>query len=149
MARTHRDVHVPLLPHDAFMLARNSGAEIPSFTLTGHDPATLRLWFARGFGWSNPIDVNVTIWQSGPTHSTLRYEASLFALADPFNFMGKNLERFEQHLHAHTQAWMAGMPPPPPPADKHTVKVNLIIIGVTLGFFFLVGLAAVIAAIAN
>ncbi len=131
------------------MLARNSGAEIPSFKITGADPATLRLWFARGFGWSNPIDVNVTVWQSGPQHSTLRYEASLLALADPFDFMGKNLERFEQHLHAHCQAWMAGMPPPPPPEDKHSMKVNLIIVAVTFGFVFLAALVVIIAVVAR
>ena len=149
MARTHRDVQLAVLPPDAWMLARNSGSEIPSFRLTAADPASLRLRFDRGFGWSNPIDVDVSIWQSGPAHSTLRYEASLLALADPFDFMGKNLERFEQHLHAHCHAWMNGMAPPPPPVDKHSVKVNLIIIGVVFGVLFLFVLVFVVAMLAR
>lgn len=133
------------MPQEAWMLARNSGAEIPSFQMGAQDPAALRLMFNRGFGWSNPIDVSVVVWQSGPSHSTLRYEASILALMDPFNFMGKNLDRFEAHLHAHHNAWRAGLPPPPPPQDTHSAKVNLIIIGVIFGVMILFALVAVFA----
>jgi hypothetical protein len=140
VARTHRDVTLPALPPDAWALARNSGAEIPAFRLEGQDPHRLSLRFSRGFGWSNPVDVFVTIWQSGPTESTLRYEASILALADPFDFMQKNLDRFEQHLRAHHHAWMTGTQPPPAPLDRHSVKVNLVLIGLVLGFVFLMAI---------
>lgn len=149
MATTHRDVTLPVLPHDAWMLARNSGAEIPAFSLAGQDPMALRLKFSRGFGWSNPIDVTVSVWQTGPCESTLRYEASLLALADPFDFMGKNLERFVQHLHAHLAAWQTGTAPPPAPVDRHSARVNLIIIGVMFGLLLLGVLIVVIAAFTN
>jgi hypothetical protein len=149
MARTHRDVVLPVLPHDAWALARNSGIQIPSFSLSGQDPASFRLMFHRGFGWSNPIDVTVTVWQSGPAESTLRYEASLLALADPFGFMDKNLERFQQHLLAHHHAWLTGSPLPLPPVDTHSAKVNLVIIAIVLGLFVLFGLFVVVVAIAR
>jgi hypothetical protein len=129
MARTQRDVTLPVSPPDAYALARNSGCVIPSFRMQGEDPVHFRIFFHRGFGWSNPIDVTVTIWQSGPQQSTLRYEASILALADPFKFMDKNLERFQLHLEAHYHAWMNNAPPPPPPVDTHSVKVNMGIIG--------------------
>jgi hypothetical protein len=141
MARTHRDVILQALPPDAWALARNSGAEIPAFRLEGQDPHRLSLRFSRGFGWSNPIDVFVTVWQSGPAQSTLRYEASILALADPFDFMQKNLERFEQHLHAHHHAWATGTP-----LDRHSVRVNLVIIGLLLGFLFLLAVVVGVAA---
>jgi hypothetical protein len=146
MARTHRDVTLPALPRDAWALARNSGLEVPPFRLEGQDPYSLTLRFNRGFGWSNPVYVLVTIWQSGPRESTLRYEASILALADPFDFMQKNLERFEQHLHAHYQAWLNGAQPPPPPPDRHSMKVNLILIGGIVGFIFVLVLVAGLAA---
>jgi hypothetical protein len=138
MARTSRDLKLTVHPNDAYMLALHSGAQIPSFSIMRQDPARFRVDFHRGFGWSNPIDVSVTAWQSGEFETTLRYEASILALADPFGFMDKNLDRFEQHLRAHHEAWLTGGTPPPAPADSHSVKVNLIILGVFFGLFALV-----------
>lgn len=146
MASTTRDVHLPVLPHDAYGLARVSGSQIPSFRLEREEPAAFRIHFHRGFGWSNPIDVSVTVWQTGPQQSTLRYQASILALADPFGFMDKNLDRFQQHLLAHYEAWIHNRPPPAAPVDTHSPKVNFAIFGCVFGGLFLViGLVVVMS----
>ena len=144
MAKTYRDVILPVQPADAYALVRASGSQMPSFTLKGEDPTNLRISFYRGFGWSNPIDVDVTMWGADPQHTTIRYEASILALADPFGFMKGNLDRFEKHLQAHHQAWLSNAAPPPPPKDTHSIKVNVAIIGCVVVFLVLAVLAAVI-----
>ena len=147
MAKTSREVTLPVPAPTAFQLARASGAELPGFRLSGEDASQLRLKFCRGFGWSNPIDVEVAVWESAPNQSRLRYDASILALADPFGFMSKNLERFEQHLGAHHQALLQGTAPPAPPKDKHSVKANVILIGGCLGVLLLVVVAALVLAL--
>lgn len=146
MAKTSREVTLPVPAETAFQLARASGAELPGFRPSGEDPSQLRLRFCRGFGWSNPIDVDVTVWASGPNQSRLRYDASIVALADPFGFMRKNLERFEQHLGAHHRALLQGTAPPAPPRDSHSIKVNVMLIGGCLGLLLLATVAVVVLA---
>ena len=59
--------------------------------------------------------------------------------------MDKNLDRFEQHLRAHLDAWRTGARPPPPPADSHSVKVNLVILGVMFGLMGLIVVVVIVA----
>lgn len=138
MASQIRDVTLPMPPAQAYGLVRASGFEIPKFRNIRDDPATLTLAWNKGWGWSNPVTVQVAIYQGPDQGSSLvRYEASILALADPFGFTTKTLEQFIGHLHAHQQALATGTQAPPPPKDTHAVKVNIIMIAVIFGLMFL------------
>lgn len=148
MASQLRDITLPVPPAQAYGLVRASGCEIPKFRPIRDDPVSFSLAWSKGWGWSNPVDVKVTIYQ-GPDASTslIRYEVSILALADPFGFTTKTLDQFIGHLQAHHQAMRSNTPAPPPPKNTHDVKVNIIILVVVFGVMFLMcagvaGLAA-------
>lgn len=138
MASSIRDVTLPIPPAQAYGVVRASGFEIPKFRNLRDDPASLTLAWNKGWGWSNPVTVQVAIYQ-GPDSGTslIRYVASILALADPFGFTTKTLDQFIGHLYAHHQALTTGTPPPPPPKNTHEMKVNLIMIAVIFGLMFL------------
>ena len=138
MASQTRDIMLPMPPAQAYGLVRASGNEIPKYRPLRDDPATLTLAWNKGFGWSNPVTVQVAIYQGPDANSSMiRYEASILALADPFGFNNKTLDQFTGHLQAHQQAQANGTQAPPPPTNKHEMKVNLIIIAVIFGLMFL------------
>ena len=133
MASKTRVITLPAPSNVTYGLVRTAGSELKGFRLTREDPAGYYFKFARGFGWTNPTDLEVTIYQLDAQSSQLRLDASVLALADPFGFLTGTLDAFETHLRALHQAMQTGAPPPPPPANNRAIVVNLVIIGVVVG----------------
>ena len=115
MASKSRDITLAAPSHVSYGLARAAGAELPGFRLSREDPAGYYLEFSRGFGWTNPTELKVTVYQLDAQSSQLRLNASILALVDPFGFLDSALDMFENHLRAHHQASLSGVRPPPPP----------------------------------
>lgn len=147
MASKSRDITLAAPSNVAFGLARAAGSELPGFRVSRDDPAGYYLKFARGFGWTNPTDIEVTVYQLDAQSSQLRLSANILALFDPFGFLDSTLDRFENHLRAHHQASLQGVRPPPPPRDRRVMWANIIIIGVMLAALGLIVLVAVLAAL--
>ena len=103
------------------------------FRLFQEDRSQATLWFKRGFGWTNPIDLKVWVFSPGsenPHAAVVRYQASILALADPMGFTKGAIDMFEKHVQAHLHSAMTGAPLPPPPKDLRAMKINFIIIGI-------------------
>ena len=146
MANQFRDVHLPVRADHTLTLVRTSGNEIPKFQTTMENPALYRICWHKGFGWTNPVDVRASVHQLDANTSLVRYEAEILALVDPFGFLTKTLDQFEQHLHAHHQAWINNTPPPPPPPDQ-SARATMILLGVVLGGLALMGLVILLLVI--
>lgn len=149
MASKSRDITLAAPSNVTYGLARAAGTELPGFRLSREDPAGYYLKFARGWGWTNPTDVEVTIYQLDADNSQLRLSASILALIDPFGFLDSALDMFETHLRAHHQASLQGVRPPPPPKDRRAMWVNIIIIVVVVGGLGLAVLLAIAIALAH
>jgi hypothetical protein len=93
MASKSRDITLATPSHVTYGLARAAGSELPGFRIRREDPAGYYLKFARGFGWTNPTDVEVTVYQLDAQTSQLRLNASILALLDPFGFLDSALDR--------------------------------------------------------
>ena len=83
MASKTRVITLPAPSNVTYGLVRTAGSELKGFRLTREDPAGYYFKFARGFGWTNPTDLEVTIYQLDAQSSQLRLDASILALADP------------------------------------------------------------------
>jgi len=147
MASKSRDITLAAPSHISYGLARAAGSELPGFRISREDPAGYYLKFARGFGWTNPTDVEVTVYQLDAQTSQLRLNASILALLDPFGFLDSALDMFESHLRAHHQASLQGVRPPPPPKDRRALWVNIVIIVAALGVLGLLVLLVVAVAV--
>ncbi len=134
-------------PEHAFALARASGYQIPSWRCLRDEPHSGTLKFSKGFGWTNPMEMTITIFGAGEGRSTLRYEASILALADPFGFMDSTLDQFLAHLENHRSAWLSGTQPGPPPKNNRALMVNIGCVAIAfllIGGFFLLWLVGIL-----
>ncbi|MCA9640745.1 MAG: hypothetical protein KC492_08605, partial [Myxococcales bacterium] len=104
------------------------------FKLIREDPQGYTMMFSRGFGWTNPVDINAGVMASGDAASQIQLNASILALADPFSFLPNVCKLFQERIEQHVHSMQTGAPLPPPRKDGHAMKVNLIIIGVLVGF---------------
>jgi hypothetical protein len=147
MASKTRVITLPAPSNVTYGLVRAAGSDLKGFRLAREDPAGYYFKFARGFGWTNPTDLEVTIYQLDAQTSQLRLDASILALADPFGFLTGTLDTFETHLRAMHQASLTGVPPPPPPANRRAIIVNLVIGGVVVGGFMLLLLVFVMLSV--
>ena len=125
MASKLREVVLDMPPEHAFALARASAYQIPSFRCLRDEPHAFSLKFSKGFGWTNPMEMTITAFAAEAGRSTLRYEASILALVDPFGFMGSTLDQFIAHMENHRRAWLEGAQPGPPPANNRPLMVNV------------------------
>jgi len=145
MAKSERQVQLPVGPHHAYCLVRDSGAQIPKFRPGMENPAQCTLRWQRGWGLTNPIDVVARIHSQDGQQCTVHYQASILALADPFGFTDKSLEQFITHLQNTLHAQQTGTPVPLPPTEERSIWVNVAIIGcvvVVLAVIVLVGIVA-------
>jgi hypothetical protein len=89
------------------------------------------------------------IHRSDGQQSTVHYEASILALADPFGFTDKTLEQFTTHLHNMLHAQQTGAPLPPPSTEERSIGVNVGIIGCMVVVLAVIVLVALVAALAR
>ena len=134
MASYIQNIQLSIPANQAYMVLRNAGSEIPGFRLIREDPQGYTMMFSRGFGWTNPVDINAGVMASGEGASQIQLNASILALADPFSFLPNVCKLFQERIEQHVHSMQTGAPLPPPRKDGHAMKVNLIIIGVVLGF---------------
>jgi hypothetical protein len=147
MATETREVLLPVPPPEAYALVIAAGREIPKFRPSFENPSTLCAGYAKGWGLSNPIDVNVRVSQAQDgASSVIRFEATLMALVDPFGLLTKTLDQFAGHLHNHHVARMTGAPVPPALTNEREVRVNIVAFGI-LGVILL-GVILVVAGVA-
>lgn len=145
MPSQSRDVSLPIAANQAYALLRSAGSEIPGFRLVRENPQAYSIDFARGFGWTNPVDVTASVFATGESQAQIRLTASILALADPFGFLPSVLGLFEKRIQQHLYSMSTGAPLPPPERDGRAMTVNLIIIGVLVGFLLLLGIVVVVA----
>lgn len=149
MANEIREVTLPLPPIQAYELARLAGNEIPKYRNVLDDTQNFRMTWSKGWGWSNPVDIQLQIMQLDDQNTLLRYNANVLALADPFGILTSALNQFTTHLENHYQAQINHAPPPPPPVDNKAMKMNLVILAIVFGIIFLMFGGIFLAAIAG
>ncbi len=125
MASKKKEVLVEAPAQIVYGLARTSGSEIASFRCVIDNPTAGYAKFSRGFGLTNPMDVTITVATINEHRTSVVYEASILALADPFGFLTGALDVFSAHLENHRQAWATGTAPGPAPKDKRPLYVTL------------------------
>lgn len=147
MPSQSRDVSLPIPANQAYAVLRNAGSEIPGFKLVRENPQAYSMDFARGFGWTNPVDVTASVFATGESQAQIRVTASILALADPFGFLPSVLGLFEKRIQQHVHSMTTGAPLPPAERDGRAMKVNLIIIGACVAFFMLIGVVVLALAL--
>ncbi|MCA9627620.1 MAG: hypothetical protein KC766_08145 [Myxococcales bacterium] len=144
MASYTHNIQLNLPANQAYMVLRNAGSEIPGFKLVREDPQGYTILFSRGFGWTNPVDINAGVWATNDAASQIQLNASILALADPFSFLPNVCKLFQERIDQHVHSLQTGAPLPPPRKDGHAIKMNLIIIGALLGFIGLMFLFVIL-----
>jgi hypothetical protein len=147
MPSQSRDVSLPVSANQAYALVRSAGSEIPGFKLVRENPQAYSIDFARGFGWTNPVDVTANVFATADGQAQIRVTASILALADPFGFLPSVLGLFEQRIQQHVHSMTTGAPLPPPKKDGRAMTVNLVIIAVCLGFILAIGVLVLVVAL--
>lgn len=148
MAKKSKDLLLDMPPDHAFALARASAYEIKGFRCVVDDPSRYALKFSKGFGLTNPMEMEIWVQATPDGRAQVNFQAGILALADPFGFLTASLEQFSAHLENHRQAWLAGTAPSPPPANNRALWVNVGCIGAAfliIGGFFLLWLIAALA----
>ena len=144
MASKTNIITLPVDANQAYGLVRQAGSEIRGFSLKQENPQLYSMRFARGFGWTNPVDVEISVYQQGG-QTCVQLKADIVALADPMGFLPPVLNVFETHIHNHVHALQTGQPVAPAPRERRGMTVTLWIFGAVGAMFLLLILCAVIA----